>query len=77
MVRHPSGAGRRVETYSHLLGGAPAGDAPVSPEAVTVIELEEEQLWRSGMEGKIRELQSQVEELTALVHHLRAELGAE
>lgn len=75
--RHPSGAGRRVETYSHLLGGAPAGDAIVSPEAVTVIELEEEQLWRSGMEGKVRELQSQVEELTALVHHLRAELGAE
>jgi uncharacterized protein YceH (UPF0502 family) len=75
--RHPSGAGRRVETYTHLLGGVPAADAIVSPEAVAVVELEEEQLWRNRMERKLRDLQDKVEELTALVHHLRAELGAE
>ena len=57
--------------------GCVSFDLPVSPEAVTVVELEEEQLWRSRMEGKVRELQSQVEELTAFVHHLRAELGAD
>jgi uncharacterized protein YceH (UPF0502 family) len=75
--RHPSGAGRRVETYSHLLGGAAAGDFVAGPEAVAVLELEEEQLWRNRMEQKVRELQTSVEELTALVHHLRTELGAE
>jgi len=76
VVRHPSGAGRRVETYAHLLGGAPAADAAVISETgATVVELEEEQLWRSRMEQQIRGLQSSVEELTAMVHHLRSELG--
>ena len=76
VIRHPSGSGRRVETYGHLLGGAPAGDSQVLPEtAVQVVELEEEQLWRNRMEQKVRDLQSSVEELTAMVNHLRSELG--
>lgn len=76
VVRHPSGSGRRVETYGHLLGGAPTGDSQVFPEAaVQVVELEEEQLWRNRMEQKVRDLQSSVEELTAMVNHLRSELG--
>jgi uncharacterized protein YceH (UPF0502 family) len=76
VARHPSGAGRRVETYAHLLGGAPAADAAVMAETgATVVELEEEQLWRNRMEQQIRGLQSSVEELTAMVHHLRSELG--
>lgn len=75
VARHPSGAGRRVETYSHLLGGAPSGEAAVEAGA-TVIELEEEQLWRCRMEQKVKDLQANVEELTAMVHHLRSELGA-
>ena len=77
VVRHPSGSGRRVETYAHLLGGAPAGDAAALTEtAATIVELEEEQIWRSRMERKVRDLQASVEELTAMVHHLRSELGA-
>lgn len=76
VVRHPSGSGRRVETYAHLLGGAHAGDSQALPEAaVQVVELEEEQLWRNRMEQKVRDLQSSVEELTAMVNHLRSELG--
>jgi uncharacterized protein YceH (UPF0502 family) len=78
VVRHPSGSGRRVETYAHLLGGAPAGDAAALTEAAaTIVELEEEQIWRSRMERKVQDLQTSVEELTAMVHHLRSELGAE
>ena len=76
VVRHPSGSGRRVETYSHLLGGAPAADSQVLPEAaVQVMEIEEEQIWRNRMEQKVRELQTSVEELTAMVNHLKSELG--
>lgn len=78
VARHPSGSGRRVETYAHLLGGAPAGEAAIMPvAAATIVELEEEQIWRSRMERKIHELETNVEELTAMVHHLRSELGAE
>lgn len=78
VVRHPSGAGRRVETYAHLLGGAPVADLQSSAEnAAVIIELEEEQLWRKRMEGKIQTLETSVEELTAIVRQLRAELGAE
>lgn len=78
VVRHPSGSGRRVETYAHLLGGAPAGDAATLTEtAATIVELEEEQAWRGRMEQKVRDLQTSVEELTAMIHHLRSELGAE
>jgi uncharacterized protein len=78
VVRNPAGGGRRVETYAHLLGGAPAGDARATTEAgAEVVELEEEQAWRGRMEQKIRDLQTQVEELTSMVQHLRSELGAE
>jgi uncharacterized protein YceH (UPF0502 family) len=78
VVRHPSGSGRRVETYAHLLGGAPAGDAAALTEAAaTIVELEEEQIWRSRMERKVQDLHASVEDLTAMVHHLRSELGAE
>jgi uncharacterized protein len=75
--RHPSGAGRRVETFTHLLGGAPAAELMASPDAVAMVELEEEQLWRNRMEQKVRELQSHVDELSALVRTLRVDLGAE
>jgi uncharacterized protein YceH (UPF0502 family) len=78
VVRNPAGGGRRVETYAHLLGGAVPENARALPEAAAeVLELEEEQLWRSRMEQKIQELQSQVEELSGMVHHLRSELGGE
>jgi hypothetical protein len=78
VVRNPAGGGRRVETYAHLLGGAPVGDARATTEAgAEVVELEEEQAWRGRMEQKIRDLQTQVEELTSMVQHLRSELGAE
>ena len=77
-VKHPSGSGRRVETYAHLLGGAPLGEAhPVTEATPTIVDLEEEQIWRSHMERKIQDLQANVEELTAMVHHLRSELGEE
>ena len=78
VVRNPAGAGRRVETYAHLLGGTPPGDSRVIAEAGTeVVELEEEQAWRGRMEQKIQDLQANVEELTAMVRSLRAELGSE
>ena len=79
VVKHPSGSGRRVETYAHLLGGAPGGDgSPMIPEATAaIVELEEEQVWRSRMEHNIRDIQASVEELTAMVRHLRSELGEE
>lgn len=73
--RFPSGQGRRVETFAHSLGGQ-AGESHVLPEsAVEIVELEEEQLWRSRMEQKVQELQATVEELSAMVQHLRSELG--
>ena len=78
VARYPAGAGRRVETYTHLLGGTPAGAGAAGPEPSTeVVELEEEQAWRSRLEQQVRDLQARVEELTAMVQHLRAELGAE
>jgi len=77
-VRHPAGSGRRVETYAHLLGGAPGGDvSPIMQATTAIVELEEEQVWRSRMEQNIRDLQTSVEELTAMVRHLRSELGEE
>jgi len=78
VVRNPAGGGRRVETYAHLLGGAPPGDGRAIAEAgAEVVELEEEQAWRGRMEQKIQNLQANVEELTAMVRGLRAELGGE
>jgi len=78
VIRIPAGGGRRVETYAHLLCGAVPENAHVLPEAVAeVVELEEEQLWRSRMEQQIQGLRSQVDELSAVVHHLRTELGSE
>ena len=77
VLRHPSGGGRRVETYAHLLGGAPAADTRAITDAGTeVVELEEEHLWRSRMEQQIHELQTSVESLTATINDLRADLGA-
>ncbi|MCX6878727.1 MAG: YceH family protein [Verrucomicrobia bacterium] len=76
-VKHPSGSGRRVETYAHLLGGAPISDGnPAAEAATSIVDLEDEQVWRSRMERKIQDLQASVEELTAMMHHLRSELGA-
>jgi len=75
--RHPSGSGRRVETYAHLLGGAQTEGQPATQAAAAVVELEEEQVWRSRMEQRIEELQATVEELTTTVRHLRSELGDE
>jgi len=78
VARNPAGGGRRVETYAHLLGGAPPGDSRVIAEAgAEVVELEEEQAWRGRMEQKIQALQTNVEELSAMVRSLRAELGGE
>lgn len=78
VVRNPAGGGRRVETCAHLLCGAVPENARALPEAAAeVIELEEEQLWRSRMEQNIQGLQSQVEELSGMVHHLLSELGSE
>ena len=78
VARNPSGSGRRVETYAHLLGGAPSGDGRSSAEPGTeIVELEEEQIWRDRMDRKIQDLQASVEELTAMVYQLRADLGAE
>ena len=76
VLRHPAGNGRRVDTFGHLLNGEPAIDANVLSESTAeVLVLEEENLWRTRTEQKIQELQSQVEELTAMVQHLRSELG--
>ena len=76
--RHPPGGGRRVETYEHLLGGNSGGDGrPARETAEVVVELEEEHLWRSRMERKIQTLEASVEELEAMIRHLREELGAE
>ncbi len=76
VLRHPAGHGRRVETYGHLLNGEPAADTNfLSESSAEVIVLEEENLWRTRTEQKIQELQSQMEELTAMVQHLRSELG--
>lgn len=76
-VKHPSGGGRRAETYAHLLGGGPTGEGNPLAVAATIVDLEEEQVWRSRMERTLQDLQATVEELTAMVHHLRAELGEE
>jgi len=76
VVKHPSGSGRRVETYAQLLGGAAGGDGvPITQTTTTIVELEEEQVWRSRMERQIQDLQANVGELTAIVQHLRSELG--
>lgn len=76
--KRPSGGGRRVETYEHLLGGKSAGDGgPVRETAEVVVELEEEHLWRSRMEQKIQTLEASVEQLEAILRHLREELGAD
>ena len=78
VVKHPAGGGRRVETYAHLLGGAPPGDGTATAQVSTeIVELEEEQAWRGRMERKIQDLQANVEELTAMVRSLRSELGGE
>ena len=78
VVKHPSGSGRRVDTYAQLLGGAAVGDgSPVTQAAATIVELEAEQVWRSRMEQQIQDLQTNVEELSAMVQHLRSELGEE
>lgn len=78
VMKYPSGSGRRVETYAHLLGGAPVGDGNVPTEvSAEVVELEEEQIWRNRMEQKIQALQTSVEELSSMMRHLRTELGAE
>jgi len=77
VVKHPSGSGRRVETYAHLLGGAPGYGGPVTQAATTIVELEAEQVWRNRMEQQIQDLQTSVEELSAMVQHLRSELGDE
>ena len=78
VLRHPAGGGRRVETYTHLLGGAPAGDPTATPEAgARIVELEEEHLWRNRIEQQLQDLQTRVDALNATVIHLRAELGAE
>lgn len=76
VVRHPAGSGRRVETYAHLLGGAPAGEGQADQEvSVETVELEEEQVWRSRMEQKIQDLQASVEALDSTLNQLRSELG--
>ena len=76
VVKHPSGSGRRVETYAQLLGGAAGADgAPLTPATATLIELEAEQVWRSRMEQQLQDLQTHVEELSAMLQHLRSELG--
>ena len=78
VVRNAAGGGRRVETYTHLLGGAPASDTRTTADAgAGVVELEEEQAWRGRMEQKIQDLQASVEELRETVRILRSELGAE
>ena len=78
VARNPAGGGRRVETYAHLLGGAPVGDGAVGPAASTeIVELEEEQLWRRRMEQKIQQLEASVASLDSTVQQLRSELGAE
>ena len=77
VVKHPSGSGRRVETYAHLLGGAPLVGSPITQAATTIVELEAEQVWRIRMEQQIQNLQTSVEELSAMVQHLRSELGEE
>jgi len=78
VVKYPAGGGRRVETYAHLLGGAPPGDGNTAAEvSAEIVELEEEQAWRGRMEQKIQELQHSVGELSAMVQRLRSDLGAE
>ncbi len=78
VLRHPSGSGRRVETYAHLLGGAPTGDGHTSEHtSPEIVELEEEHLWRSRMEQKIQDLQTSVETLNSVINNLRSELGAQ
>lgn len=76
VARNPSGSGRRVETYAHLLGGAPAGEGASQEVSTETVELEEEQAWRGRMEQKVRDLEARVGELTAMVYQLRTDLGA-
>ena len=77
VLRHPSGSGRRVETYAHMLGGTPAGDGRASADASTeIVELEEEHLWRSRMEQNIQDLQTKVATLNSMINDLRSDLGA-
>ncbi len=79
VVRNPAGGGRRVETYAHLLGGAPPGDGSAAARS---------QCRDCGVGGgtghgaaawnkKSRTSRHRVEELTAMVQHLRSDLGAE
>ncbi|HRX54528.1 MAG TPA: YceH family protein [Verrucomicrobiales bacterium] len=76
--RIPSGAGRRAETYVHLLCGEPdlsashgGGAAPVVAERIV-----EEPTWRARMESDLEALREQVRGLSEEVARLRSDLGA-
>jgi len=74
--RFPSGTGRRVETFAHLLCGEPAGGATVSgPVEASRIVLEEEASWRGQLERDVADLRTQVAVLRDSLEDLRRQLG--
>jgi uncharacterized protein YceH (UPF0502 family) len=71
--RFPPGAGRRVETFAHLLCGEPVGPAgegtgSSSPERIVI---EEEASWRKRLEDEVAALRAEVSELQAALERLR------
>ena len=74
--RLPSGAGRRVETFAHLLSGEPSlqtigGSGPSAEQIV----LAEEASWRRKLEDEVSALRREVEELRTALDEFRAMLG--
>lgn len=73
--RIPSGAGRRAETFVHLLCGEP--EIGAGPVAASVVErIVAEPTWRAQMEGEMAELREEVKTLREELARLRSDLGA-
>jgi uncharacterized protein YceH (UPF0502 family) len=74
--RFPPGAGRRVETFAHLLSGEPSSlvaGGGVAGSAEQIV-LEDEASWRRKLEEEVAELKSELHELRASFDDLRRQL---
>jgi uncharacterized protein len=72
--RFPPGAGRRVESFGHLLSGEASPLAASGAATAEKIVLEEEASWRRKLEEEVASLRTEVQELRAFVDDLRQQL---
>lgn len=78
--KFPTGGGRRVPSYVHLLSGEPANTVTASPpsssSASTSNTVIETPTWRGELETRVEDLESEVATLKSQLEQLRADLGA-